>query len=104
MCSSDLNVYVFGGMNDMGTLNDLWKYDTATTHWTQITSMPSVPRMQCLSFVIGNEAYVVGGSLNGSNSKEVWKYDATTDTWTPLPDFPGLNAPFGGTSFVINGK
>ncbi|MCX6276427.1 MAG: T9SS type A sorting domain-containing protein, partial [Bacteroidetes bacterium] len=98
------NVYVFGGTNDFGNLNDLWKYDTATTHWTQMSSMPSVERMQSLSFVINNEAYVVGGSLNGTNSKEVWKYDAITDTWTALPDFPGLNAPFGGVAFTINGK
>lgn len=98
------NIYVFGGTNDMGNLNDLWKYDTATTHWTQMSPMPSAARMQCLSFVINNEAYVVGGSLNGSNSKEVWKYDAITDTWTALPDFPGVNAPFGGVAFTINGK
>lgn len=98
------NVYVFGGMNDMGLLNDLWKYDTATTHWTQMTSLPAQARYQSLSFVINNEAYVIGGNLNGSNTKEVWKYDPITDSWTALPDFPGNNAPFGGVAFTINGK
>lgn len=98
------NVYVFGGWNDIDYLNDLWKYDTATNHWSQMSSMPADGRQQSLAFVLNNEAFIIGGTSNSGNLKEVWKYNASNNSWLQLANFPGTNAPFGGVSFTINGK
>jgi N-acetylneuraminic acid mutarotase len=98
------NIYVFGGWDDMNYLNDLWKYDTSTNHWTPMDTMPAAGREQSLSFVLNGEAYIVGGASAAGTLKEVWKYNVTNNTWLQLADFPGTNAPVGGAAFTISGK
>ena len=76
------------------TIDEVYKYDTATDQWVVGSSIPASRRRGAAGAAIyNNKIYVVGGSTGGHGGSAVRKnlfdeYDPMTDTWTTLPDAP----------------
>jgi len=86
------SLYVIGGNNASGLLNDAWVSVTGTT-WGQATNIPSAlaNRTGAKAIVLNNVLYIMGGSDNaGTYYNDVW---STSDglTWTQIL----ANAPWG---------
>lgn len=82
--------YLFGGLDNNGPLNELWRYDPLTNTWTQRASLPAEGRYAAAVIHTGSHAYVCGGMLaNGEPTNEVWRYDHTSNTWSPRAPMPG---------------
>ena len=104
-------VYVGMGSTSVGAgtaifFDDLYKYDPATDTWTQMASLPALPRCGSYHFSSCGLAYIIGGvgfdSLGVQHVfTDMWRYDAALDEWTSLPDFPGASMNTG-TSFNIS--
>jgi N-acetylneuraminic acid mutarotase len=83
--------YVFGG-DANGSLNDLFRYDVASSSWTEMTPKPGSGLAGAVAVSMSGFAIIYGGrTTNGTVSNEVWQYDFTADSWTKLSD-----CPFGG--------
>ncbi|MEO8148719.1 MAG: kelch repeat-containing protein [Bacteroidia bacterium] len=67
--------------------------------WTQIASLPSVPRDQNMGFSINGKGYICGGNTGGTILKETWEYDPVTDAWTQKANMPQKNN--GAATFTI---
>ena len=81
--------YLFGGLDDTGPLNELWRYDPMTNTWTQMSSLPGEPRHAAVAFDGG---YIATGLLADSTAtNELWKYDPVTDSWEQLASLPGTS-------------
>ena len=87
------NAYVFGGYFDYNGdnyLNDLWKFTTNNTTWTQITNVTNAPsvRSRAVSWTdnAGN-TYVFGGFNGGFFFNDLWRFNGTwsqvTNAGTP---------------------
>lgn len=104
------NLWMFGGSNDLTTLNDfndLWKYDISTNQWTWmsgestlnnfgiyniqgVTNINSQPgsRIDAISWYESNGTmWLFGGSgFDGIGTRgllnDLWKYDPLTNRWT----------------------
>jgi N-acetylneuraminic acid mutarotase len=97
--------YVFGGVNDSGSLlNDLWEYNPTTDTWLQKLAMPSIGRSGSVAFVINDVVYIVGGKTSTNNAiPETWMYNPITNSWTQLANLP-INGIWRGVSFTNNSK
>lgn len=76
---------VFGGAASDGTaLEDLWKYTTADSTWSQLTptNSVSVARMSHCAAVLGDKLYIFGES--GETDGNMYSYDFTTNEWATL--------------------
>lgn len=104
-------VYVGMGAATVGAgtaifFNDLYRYDPATDSWTQMASLPALPRASSYRFSSCELAFIVGGigfdSLGVQDVfTDMWRYDAVSDAWSQLPDFPGVSMNTG-SSFNIS--
>ena len=78
------NAYVFGGSNSASYFNDLWKFTTNDTKWTQLTNPSTLPgvRFGAVAWTdnAGN-AYVFGG-FNGNYLNDLWRFNGTS--WSPV--------------------
>jgi len=105
---TDDTLWLFGGygydaLGDGGYLNDLWKYNPATTNWTWMkgtntTNQPGtygtqgVPaagntpgaRHIAVSWTDTDGAFWLFGGASGNNVylNDLWKYDPATTNWT----------------------
>jgi N-acetylneuraminic acid mutarotase len=97
--------YVFGGVNDSGSLlNDLWEYNPTTDTWLQKSAMPSIGRSGSVAFVINDVVYIVGGKTSTNNAiPETWMYNPIANSWTQLANLP-INGIWRGVSFTNNSK
>lgn len=98
---------LFGGADSTGTRNDVWEFDTATRHWTNVTPLSGpmpVPRSNFGMALDENRGVVVvyGGNC-GTNCVEygnvaivgdTWEWNTSTRSWrkgpNTIPIFVGL--------------
>jgi N-acetylneuraminic acid mutarotase len=99
----DSKIYVVGGSNSNGTLNDLWEYDIASNNWTQKADPPFGYRGGAATFVLGSNGYLCTGNNGSAYMDDLWKYEPLTDTWMQLANFPG-QARDEAVAFVIGNK
>ena len=84
------------------------KFDLTTEQLVGIVEFPGGPRLDAVTFTLGNKAYVGGGvdvdtTLGTStNSNDLWEYEPISDTWTARANMPAAIAK--GMSFTLNGK
>ncbi|MEZ4740638.1 MAG: kelch repeat-containing protein [Flavobacteriales bacterium] len=79
--------YLFGGIDDDGPLNELWRYDPVLDQWQQRAPLPGPERY---ASVVVSDRYIVSGLLaGGTATSECWEYFASLDTWTQRADLPG---------------
>lgn len=82
-------LWVYGG-RESSTWNDfqdVWKYDIATTTWTQVRSTSSPGTRSYMGwFKYGRYLYVYGGYNDPSdqNYDDMWRYHLDTDTWSQV--------------------
>lgn len=82
--------YLFGGFNQNGFLNDLWKYDPTADLWTLESQAPFPGRSGHQSFVIGDTIYIAGGRSEGFLAlTEVWAYRTDLQQWDQKASLPG---------------
>lgn len=107
---NDGNLWLFGGFgytaNDIGLLNDLWKYDPVTNNWTWMkgdktidrpaiygtTGVPNINNRPGARYgsktwtdAVGNLWLYGGYGLDAANSgmlNDLWKYEISTNRWT----------------------
>jgi len=102
--SADDHGYLFGGIDDTGPLNELWRYDATSNSWEQLAPLPGPGRYAAVAFDTG---LICTGMLNnGIPTNETWKYDVASDSWsqrTPVPGPPRHRASGGGAFELIAG-
>ncbi len=95
--------YLFGGTGNGIFYNDLWKFDPATTVWTQLSSMPDSGRSGSTGFIINDTIYIVGGTKTmGGAIADVWAYSINDNSWEQKNDLP--YAIWTAKSASVNGK
>lgn len=70
------NFYLFGGRNSGNSTNQLYRMQSTSSVWQNITSSPSpVSREKCQFAVVNQDAYIFGGFLtSGLYENDVWKF------------------------------
>eukprot|EP00918_Siedleckia_nematoides_P105677 GHVU01230763.1.p1 GENE.GHVU01230763.1~~GHVU01230763.1.p1 ORF type:complete len:618 (-),score=101.98 GHVU01230763.1:553-2406(-) len=97
-------MYVFGGRNESGQLNDLWAYDLETETWEEIWKDKAEgegPKQRdgLKMSAYGTNLYIFGGYCDavGDCVNDIWKFDTTTQQWTEIKT-TGVR-PAGRTNF-----
>ena len=95
--------YIFGGDGIGGALNNLYKYDIASSSWIQMNSKPGngLRGASCMAF--GDSIIFVGGSSNTSINNEVWLYVLSSNTWTKRNNF-SYGGRWRACASVLNNK
>ncbi|HPY74133.1 MAG TPA: kelch repeat-containing protein [Planctomycetota bacterium] len=97
MIAMGTTLYLFGGDGEIGTYNDLWKYDTSAKapSWEKIepASGPETPPVRCfhnMHAYSSKEIWVLGGMdfLNRRILNDLWMFDLETKKWTKKADAP----------------
>jgi N-acetylneuraminic acid mutarotase len=116
----DGSLYVFGGLNRFFALNnELWRFDTATTSWTQLTPSGPVPEARFIGATTTDHdtgrIYLFNGHrstpLGFQTIGDFWVYDTATNAFRALPSIPApardegtlslLHAP-GGKKYLVH--
>lgn len=96
--AQDRKLYLFGGTDDSGDLNDLWAYDFASSRWSKLApngSLPSARHGHTLNYdARRNQLLVVAGQA-GSLFGDVWAYDLARNVWTQFSAGGGPSARYG---------
>jgi N-acetylneuraminic acid mutarotase len=88
-------IYVIGGRNENGNLNNNEEYDIFTDSWSVKASMPTARRSFSIA-VYQNKIYCIGGITGDMNSPELTGltevYDPIKDTWEVKASIPTARA------------
>lgn len=108
--------YVIGGVDNMQTATDFWKFNPDTQKWTQLNYIidrtdnswdddyGNIAREYPCVFVIDNVAYMTTGSnSSGSLLNDTWAYDFAADRWDDAPAFEGRSRT-AALAFSINNR
>ncbi|XP_076454949.1 uncharacterized protein LOC143289744 [Babylonia areolata] len=82
-------IYVFGGANQAGNLNDVQVLDTEARSWTSLSpsGTPPAPRTHHATAALGDRLFVYSGGHAGADpvgDRQVHCYDARADAWSVL--------------------
>jgi N-acetylneuraminic acid mutarotase len=92
-------LYIVGGRNLSGILNEVWAFSFNSQSWTQKNVIPSNGIWRGVAFKFQNNAFIGLGKNNLNNqtahNSEILKYEASSDTWQVDP-----NLNFGQRSYV----
>lgn len=101
MFSIGTKIYFGGGGYDFylqatnGGYNDFWEYDTVTTVWRQVASLPTQRwRSGCASH--GGKGYIFGGAIQTNSFATIdtaYVYDPVANTWTSFISSLGWGLP-----------
>eukprot|EP00760_Papus_ankaliazontas_P024159 PhM_4_TR2132/c0_g1_i3/m.54181 len=97
MATMDVDIYVAFGEGFSGQLNDVWKYSTRQSVWTEVvtTSAPS-PRIGAAAVRRGVSLYCYGGQLsNGDVTDELHELNTVTMKWSKVSHRNGPSARIG---------
>ena len=109
--SSGTNLYVLGGFFNKALASSS-KFNTLTSTWSTIKSMPQGLTEFGAALLDENHIIIAGGyyldaNKNAVTVKSSYLYNIQTDTWTSLPDMPAPRASVGagviGNKFYIVG-
>lgn len=81
-------VYLFGGRDDEGDLDDLWVYEAEANSWTQLTADggPAARFGHNAGFdPIRNQMIIFGGQAESTFFNDVWVYDVAGGVWSEQP-------------------
>ena len=84
-------VYIFGGINTTGNLNDLWQYNPSTSSWNRLidtnqNGSPSARNGSVAWTDINGNAYIFGGNSSSGVLNDLWQYNPLTSSWNRLID------------------
>lgn len=79
--------YLFGGVDDSGPLNQLWRYAPLLDQWQTMAPLPSAGRYASVAF---DNGMVCTGLLDGGVATDgSWQYDPSADSWAARAAVPG---------------
>jgi N-acetylneuraminic acid mutarotase len=89
MVSVGSDLYVFGGQNFDGRVNNFFLFSTTERKWeqlnaTRVSGSPPSPRSGHRMVSVGSNLYVFGGFTNPDNSNEFFRFSATEKKWEKL--------------------
>ena len=105
-------IYMFGGSNSAGDLNDLWQYTLSTDAWAQLASAPRNKRYPAMAELAG-KLYVFGGASGGTSyTNDLMAYDIATNVWVtvavsgspPVARYNAKLAAVGGKLYMYGGQ
>ena len=79
-------IYIFGGENNDGYSNRLYKFDAIKDDWIRLADMPE-SKTATAGWIVNGILYVFGG-YNGSGFASIHSYEISTDTWNYIGDLP----------------
>ena len=80
------SLYLIGGQNASGILNEVWRYCFSTQEWQQKNYLPIPGFWRGLAFSHNSFGYISAGKSNASTwNSETWKYDPVLDHWSIFP-------------------
>lgn len=85
------HLFIWGGLNVQGVLNDGALYDPSTDKWTMLPAMNAPDaRVDAVAIAVDNRVLVWGGAaaINGTGLRSGKLYDLGTSTWIDIPDAP----------------
>jgi N-acetylneuraminic acid mutarotase len=82
--------FVFGGDGVGGALNNLYKYNIATTTWTLMAPKPGAGIVAASCMPFGDRVIITCGRLQaaGSVNREVWEYSISGNSWQQKNNIP----------------
>lgn len=100
------DLYMFGGYDGSGLLNELWKCDLSSVGkiWTQLTS-GATTRDNTTLVADGGKLYVFGGWNGSTGLNDLYEYTISTDSWflnSPSGTPPAARR--GHIAVVVSGK
>eukprot|EP00327_Prymnesium_parvum_P004887 CAMPEP_0182850974 /NCGR_PEP_ID=MMETSP0006_2-20121128/30381_1 /TAXON_ID=97485 /ORGANISM="Prymnesium parvum, Strain Texoma1" /LENGTH=559 /DNA_ID=CAMNT_0024981617 /DNA_START=42 /DNA_END=1722 /DNA_ORIENTATION=+ len=106
-------MYVFGGYDGARSLNDLFRFDLATSEWSQVrvTGIPPSPRGGHTAVVYGGTMYAFGGKSGRSPFNDLCGFKFERGTWervqvqsnAPAPRCAHVCVVYGHSLFVFGG-
>jgi len=106
-------MYVFGGYDGARSLNDLFRFDLATSEWAQVrvTGTPPSPRGGHTAVVYGDTMYAFGGKSGRSPFNDLRGFNFERGSWekvqvtsaTPAPRCAHVCIVHGRSLFVFGG-
>ncbi len=90
-----LSVWFFTGCEEEDSIDPLG-------NWVELSDFEGVPRVDAVSFQIGDKGYVVGGYDGFDRLNDVWEYNYQQDFWTQKAELPGV-ARSAAVGFSIDG-
>jgi len=80
------SLYLIGGQNSTGILNEVWRYSFNTQEWQQKNNLPIPGIWRGLGFSYTGQGYISAGKMTSNTwNAETWTYDPTTDQWNLFP-------------------
>jgi hypothetical protein len=103
----DSRLYVFGGINEDGVLDDMYVLDIGSMVWRKIEQKSMIwPESRCghSAVAVGNDMYVFGGFLGSGaqNSNDLYFFDFLTHLWTKWTSLDGGVVPRGRSQHVCS--
>lgn len=86
-------------------LNGIYRYDTVSKSWSNVTTTPvPISHITSSSLFINGRIYIVTGEVQfGHGTRSVWSYDLSTGKWTTENSVPPWGR-FSAVAGVINGS
>ena len=85
MVAIESNIYIFGGQDSSGKLNDFYKIDTTTNIVEEINLTGTIPERYLHSMVaIESNIYIFGGIDGSTYYNDFYKIDISTNSVTPI--------------------
>lgn len=82
------SLYLIGGQNASGILNEVWSYCFSTEEWQQKNNLPIPGFWRGLAFSYADFGYISAGKSSSTNwNTNTWKYNPQTDEWSVFPVF-----------------
>ena len=71
-------------------VQDFYKYNPTTNSWTQITSLPGLPRRGAVGFELGGYGYLGTGEINSGSGRTgtFYRFDPGNETWLQIASLP----------------
>ncbi|KAH1017469.1 hypothetical protein HUJ05_008107 [Dendroctonus ponderosae] len=78
-------MWIYGGMNDLHSRGDLWKWDFYTKFWTNIkTKLNPGPLHSHACCKLPSSMIIFGGERNGQSSNDLWKFNFDVESWEKI--------------------
>ncbi|XP_072029870.1 uncharacterized protein [Amphiura filiformis] len=88
-------MWVYGGLNNLVPLKDLWKWDFTSRQWSRIKFWSGPPALYGHSAVVYHDAMLVFGGQDGDGvmRNTLWKYHFGSQNWQKVISHKGLLPP-----------
>ena len=106
----DGSIYIIGGADESGNLDELWAYNITLDTWTELTGSSVGFYRGCCAVHNDGMIYVYGGMVSSIvNTASLQSYNISSDTWTALTAAPeafsfSVMGVISGVLYVYGGR